>query len=137
MVIDLDQSSEPGFKIYLKEIGTLPVLSTREELALAARIRRGDAAARNQMIKASLRLVVKIAHDYANRGVPLLDLIIEGTSGLIRAIERFDPRKDGQLSTCAAQGIKRSIQRALAGQAKGNRLPENPSTGSARRNESV
>src|SRR6202012_2134819 len=87
------------------------------------RIKKGDQAARQQMIKANLRLVVKIAHDYASYGLPLLDLISEGNIGLIKAVERFDPRKGGKLSTYAAWWIKQSITRPLATQSKPTPLP--------------
>src|ERR1017187_9821300 len=94
-----------------------------QEIALAKRIRRGDKSARDHMIKANLRLVVKIAMDYKDFGLPLLDLISEGNIGLVKAVERFDPRKGGKLSTYAAWWIKQSIKRALANQSKTIRLP--------------
>jgi RNA polymerase primary sigma factor len=94
-----------------------------EEVTLARKIRRGDKAARDHMISANLRLVVKIAMDYKDFGLPLLDLISEGNIGLIKAVERFDPRKGGKLSTYAAWWIKQSIKRALANQSKTIRLP--------------
>ncbi len=118
-----DRESENGIKIYLREIGQIPLLTPQEEIELAARIKRGDKKARAQMIKANLRLVVKIAHDYSNLGLPLLDLISEGNIGLMKAVERFDPKKGGKLSTYAAWWIKQSIKRALANQAKTIRLP--------------
>ena len=80
-----------GIKIYLREIGKTPLLTREEEVQLADRIKNGDKEARAHMIKANLRLVVKIAHDYSNFGLPLLDLISEGNIGLIKAVERFDP----------------------------------------------
>src|SRR5580692_4133431 len=95
---------DSGIKIYLREIGQTPLLTREEEVKLARRIKRGDQAARQQMIKANLRLVVKIAHDYASYGLPLLDLISEGNIGLMKAVERFDPKKGGKLSTYAACG---------------------------------
>jgi len=109
--------------LYLRDIGKTPLLSIEEEVALARRIRRGDKAARDHMIRANLRLVVKIAMDYKDFGLPLLDLISEGNIGLIKAVERFDPRKGGKLSTYAAWWIKQSIKRALANQSKTIRLP--------------
>jgi RNA polymerase primary sigma factor len=115
--------SDSGFKIYLREIGKTPLLTPQEEIQLAARIKRGDKAARAHMIKANLRLVVKIAHDYSNLGLPLLDLVSEGNIGLMKAVERFDPAKGGKLSTYAAWWIKQSIKRALANQSKTIRLP--------------
>ena len=123
MVIDRDREGENGIKIYLREIGQIPLLTPKDEVRLAARIKKGDRQARAQMIKANLRLVVKIAHDYSNFGLPLLDLISEGNIGLMKAVERFDPKKGGKLSTYAAWWIKQSIKRALANQAKTIRLP--------------
>jgi RNA polymerase primary sigma factor len=117
------EDSDTGIKIYLREIGQIPLLTPQEEIELAARIKRGDREARALMIKANLRLVVKIAHDYANLGLPLLDLISEGNIGLMKAVERFDPAKGGKLSTYAAWWIKQSIKRALANQSKTIRLP--------------
>jgi len=115
--------SDSGFKIYLREIGQTPLLTPQEEIQLAAKIQRGDMEARAKMIKANLRLVVKIAHDYGNLGLPLLDLVSEGNIGLMKAVERFDPAKGGKLSTYAAWWIKQSIKRALANQSKTIRLP--------------
>jgi RNA polymerase primary sigma factor len=112
-----------GIKIYLREIGKTPLLTREEEVELAERIKAGDLEARAHMIKANLRLVVKIAQDYANYGLPLLDLISEGNIGLMKAVERFDPNKGGKLSTYAAWWIKQSIKRALANQSKTIRLP--------------
>jgi RNA polymerase primary sigma factor len=112
-----------NLQLYLQEIGKTPLLTIKEEVTLARRIRRGDKAARDHMITANLRLVVKIAHDYKDFGLPLLDLISEGNIGLIKAVERFDPRKGGKLSTYAAWWIKQSIKRALANQSKTIRLP--------------
>jgi RNA polymerase primary sigma factor len=115
--------SETGIKIYLQEISGTPLLTMQEEIELAARIKEGDQKARAWMIKANLRLVVKIAHDYSNFGLPFLDLISEGNIGLIKAVERFDPGKGGKLSTYSAWWIKQSIKRALANQSKTIRLP--------------
>jgi RNA polymerase primary sigma factor len=123
MVIDHNREGENGIKIYLREIGQIALLTPKDEIRLAARIKKGDKAARAEMIKANLRLVVKIAHDYSNFGLPLLDLISEGNIGLMKAVERFDPKKGGKLSTYAAWWIKQSIKRALANQAKTIRLP--------------
>jgi len=114
---------EEAIQIYLREIGRIPLLTPQEEIDLAKRIKRGDKRAREHMIRANLRLVVKIAHDYENLGVPLLDLISEGNIGLMRAVERFDPKKGAKLSTYAAWWIKQSIRRALSNQAKTIRLP--------------
>jgi RNA polymerase primary sigma factor len=116
----LERSS---LQLYLQEIAKTPLLTIQEEIDLARRIRRGNKAARDHMIKANLRLVVKIAMDYKDFGLPLLDLISEGNIGLIKAVERFDPRKGGKLSTYAAWWIKQSIKRSLANQSKTIRLP--------------
>ncbi len=112
-----------GIKIYLREIGKTDLLTPAQEVELADRIKKGDPEARSHMIRANLRLVVKIAQDYANYGLPLLDLISEGNIGLMKAVERFDPNKGGKLSTYAAWWIKQSIKRALANQSKTIRLP--------------
>lgn len=117
------EDSDSGIKIYLREIGQIPLLTIEQEIELAAKIKKGDKAARSLMIRSNLRLVVKIAHDYANLGLPLLDLISEGNIGLMKAVERFDPAKGGKLSTYAAWWIKQSIKRALANQSKTIRLP--------------
>jgi RNA polymerase primary sigma factor len=114
---------DTGIKIYLREIDKIPLITPQEEIDLAARIKKGDRAARTLMIKANLRLVVKIAHEYTNLGLPLLDLVSEGNIGLMKAVERFDPAKGGKLSTYAAWWIKQSIKRALANQSKTIRLP--------------
>src|ERR1700716_2633990 len=115
--------AETSIKIYLREIMQTPLLTAQQEIELAARIKKGDQKARVWMIKANLRLVVKIAHDYSNLGLPLLDLISEGNLGLMKAVERFDPAKGGKLSTYGAWWIKQAIKRALANQAKTIRLP--------------
>jgi RNA polymerase primary sigma factor len=114
---------DTAIKLYLREIGQVKLLIPSEEVVLAARIKKGDKKAREQMIKANLRLVVKIAHDYEGLGLPLLDLISEGNIGLMKAVERFDPAKGGKLSTYGAWWIKQSIKRALANQSKTIRLP--------------
>ena len=121
-----DRTSYDGdtaIKLYLREIGQVKLLTPLEEIELADRIKKGDKKAREQMIKANLRLVVKIAHDYEGLGLPLLDLINEGNIGLMKAVERFDPAKGGKLSTYGAWWIKQSIKRALANQSKTIRLP--------------
>src|SRR5213082_410708 len=114
---------DTAFHLYLREIGQTPLLTPQEEIELARRIKRGDKKAREHMIKANLRLVVKIARDYEGYGLPLLDLINEGNMGLMKAVERFDPRKGAKLSTYASWWIKQSIRRALANQSKTIRLP--------------
>lgn len=111
------------FSMYVREVAQVALLTPAEEVALAARIQRGDAAAREHMIRANLRLVIKIAREYENLGMPLLDLINEGNVGLMKAVERFDPAKGGKLSTYAALWIRQQIRRALASQGKTIRLP--------------
>src|SRR5437899_564480 len=112
-----------GLKRYLQEIGQFPLLTPQEEIELAGKIKKGDAAARERMINANLRLVVTIARDYSNLGLPLLDLISEGNIGLTKAVERFEPTKGAKLSTYAMWWIKKAIKRALADQAKKIRVP--------------
>jgi len=112
-----------SLQLYLREIGQVKLLTPAEEIALAKRIKRGDKSAREHMIKANLRLVVKIARDYENLGLPLLDLINEGNIGLMKGVERFDPKKGAKLSTYASWWIKQAIKRALANQSKTIRLP--------------
>jgi len=117
------EDTDSGFQQYLRDIAQFPLLTREEEVKLARRIHKGDQEARAEMVRANLRLVVKIARDYANYGLPLLDLISEGNIGLMKAVERFDPKKGGKLSTYAAWWIKQSIKRALANQGKTIRLP--------------
>jgi len=117
------EDSDTGFQLYLREIARFPLLTIKEEVMLARKIKRGDAEARARMVRCNLRLVVKIARDYSTYGLPLLDLISEGNIGLMKAVERFDPKKGGKLSTYAAWWIKQSIKRALANQSKTIRLP--------------
>jgi RNA polymerase primary sigma factor len=114
---------DTAIKLYLREIGQVKLLTPKEEIELAAKIKKGNKKAREQMIKANLRLVVKIAHDYEGIGLPLLDLISEGNIGLMKAVERFDPAKGAKLSTYGSWWIKQSIKRALANQSKTIRLP--------------
>lgn len=109
--------------LYLRDAVEVPLLTVEEEIVLAARIKKGDLAAREHMIRANLRLVIKIARDYDGFGLPLLDLINEGNIGLMKGVERFDPAKGGKLSTYASWWIKQSIKRALANQSKTIRLP--------------
>ncbi len=110
-------------QLYLREIGQVKLLTPKEEIILAKRIKRGDRKAREQMITANLRLVVKIARDYEGLGLPLLDLINEGNIGLMKGVARFNPRKGAKLSTYASWWIKQCIMRALANQSKTIRLP--------------
>src|SRR5213082_1452171 len=115
--------SDFGLKRYLLEIAQFSLLTPQQEIELAKKIKKGDTAARARMINANLRLVVTIARDYANFGLPLLDLISEGNIGLTKAVERFDPNKGAKLSIYAMWWIKQSIKRALANQSKTIRLP--------------
>jgi RNA polymerase primary sigma factor len=115
--------SDSALNRYLREIGRIPRLSPEEEIELAEKIKKGNAEARERMIISNLRLVVTIAHDYADLGLPLLDLISEGNIGLTKAVDRFDPGKGAKLSTYAAWWIKQSIKRALADKGKTIRLP--------------
>jgi RNA polymerase primary sigma factor len=118
------QPSQGGaLELYLREIGQVKLLTPAEEIALAKRIKKGDESAREHMIKANLRLVVKIARDYDGLGLPLLDLINEGNIGLMKGVERFNPAKGAKLSTYASWWIKQAIKRALANQSKTIRLP--------------
>jgi RNA polymerase primary sigma factor len=115
--------TDTGLNRYLREIGRFPLLTPQQEIELAEKIEKGDTAARERMINANLRLVVTIARDYTNLGVPLLDLISEGNIGLTKAVERYEPTKGAKLSTYAMWWIKQAIKRALANQSKTIRLP--------------
>ena len=119
----MKKESDSILGIYMNEIAKTDLLTIEEEVELAERILQGDAEARDHMIRANLRLVVKIAKDYSNYGLPLADLISEGNIGLMKAVEKFDPEKGGKLSTYAAWWIKQSIKRALSNQSKTVRLP--------------
>ena len=118
-----ESDKDSSIRVYMREIVKRELLTPEEEVELAARIAKGDEKARVRMIESNLRLVVKIAKDYVNYGLPLADLISEGNLGLVRAVEKFDPSKGGKLSTYAAWWIKQSIKRALANQGKTVRLP--------------
>jgi RNA polymerase primary sigma factor len=115
--------NDSAIKLYLREIGRIPLLTPQQEIELAAKIKNGDRKARALMISSNLRLVVTIAQDYANLGLPLLDVISEGNIGLMTAVDRFDPAKGAKLSTYAAWWIRQSIKRALSNQGKTIRLP--------------
>ena len=119
----LEYSEQSSLDIYLRQIATISLITVDEEIELAKKIAKGDEKAREKMITANLRLVVKIAQDYSYIGLSLLDLINEGNIGLMKAVERFDPSKGGKLSTYASWWIKQSIKRALANQSKTIRLP--------------
>jgi RNA polymerase primary sigma factor len=108
---------------YLREISRTPLLTVEQECELAERIKDGDEEARAHLIRANLRLVVKIANDYAGYGLQVSDLVSEGNIGLMQAVDRFDPEKGGKFSTYGAWWIKQSIKRALANQSKTIRLP--------------
>ncbi|MCL7462075.1 RNA polymerase sigma factor RpoS [Pseudomonas sp. NW5] len=121
-------SEEDGFaldptQLYLNEIGFSPLLSAEEEVHFARLARKGDAAGRRRMIESNLRLVVRIARRYHNRGLSLLDLIEEGNLGLIRAVEKFDPERGFRFSTYATWWIRQTIERALMSQTRTIRLP--------------
>jgi RNA polymerase primary sigma factor len=115
--------TDSSVRLYMREIMQTDLLTPAQEVELAERIKQGDEKARELMIKANLRLVVKLARDYSNYGVPLADLISEGNIGLMKAVEKFDPEKGGKLSTYAGWWIKQAIKRALANQGKTIRLP--------------
>jgi RNA polymerase primary sigma factor len=116
-------TGDSAIKLYLREIGQVPLLTPQQEIDLAAKIKSGDEEARHLMIKANLRLVVKIAKEYDGLGLPLLDLISEGNIGLMKAVERFDPAKGIKLSTYSSWWIKQSMKRALGTQSRTIRLP--------------
>jgi RNA polymerase primary sigma factor len=119
----VESASGDTLQLYLREIGQVRLITPQEEIALAKRIKKGNRKAREQMITANLRLVVKIARGYEGLGLPLLDLINEGNIGLMKGVERFNPRKGAKLSTYASWWIKQCIMRALANQSKTIRLP--------------
>jgi RNA polymerase primary sigma factor len=112
-----------ALKLYIKDIKDIPLLSAEDELKIAKRVKRGDAHARRIMIRSNLRLVINIAKQYGNFGVPLLDLIEEGNLGLMKAVSKFDPKLGYRFSTYAAWWIKQHVTRALADQGKTVRIP--------------
>jgi RNA polymerase primary sigma factor len=122
----LDLSVEPSLdslRLYLRSIGKVELLSAAEEVSLAKRIERGDMPAKEQMVKANLRLVVSIAKGYLGRGLTFLDLIQEGSLGLIRAVEKFDYRRGYKFSTYATWWIRQAVTRAIADKARTIRIP--------------
>ena len=118
-------SVDDPVKVYLKEIGRVPLLSSDEEINLAIRIADGDVAAKQRLSEANLRLVVSIAKRYTGRGMSFLDLVQEGNLGLIKGVEKFDYTKGYKLSTYATWWIRQSVTRALADQARTIRVPVN------------
>ena len=118
-----DDVADDSVRLYLREIGKIPLLNSEEELALAQRVVAGDKKAKDQMAEANMRLVVSIAKRYVGRGLDLLDLIQEGNTGLLRAVEKFDPDKGFKFSTYATWWIRQAITRAIADQARTIRIP--------------
>jgi RNA polymerase primary sigma factor len=119
----LDDIADDSVRLYLREIGKIPLLTSEQELALAQRVVAGDKDAKDQMAEANMRLVVSIAKRYVGRGLDLLDLIQEGNTGLLRAVEKFDPDKGFKFSTYATWWIRQAITRAIADQARTIRIP--------------
>jgi RNA polymerase primary sigma factor len=123
---ELDLTIEPSLdslRLYLRSIGRVPLLNAEEEVSLAKRIERGDIAAKQHMVEANLRLVVSIAKGYVGRGLTLLDLIQEGSLGLIRAVEKFDYRRGYKFSTYATWWIRQAVTRSLADKGRTIRIP--------------
>jgi RNA polymerase primary sigma factor len=118
-----DDASDDSVRLYLREIGKIPLLSAEEELALAQRVVAGEKKAKDKMAEANMRLVVSIAKRYSGRGLDFLDLIQEGNTGLLRAVEKFDPDKGFKFSTYATWWIRQAITRAIADQARTIRIP--------------
>jgi len=120
---DAAEVSTDSLQLFLKDIGKVPLLTAAQEVELSKRIERGDHRAKQQMVEANLRLVVSIAKNYRNQGLPFLDLIQEGTIGLVRAAEKFDYRKGFKFSTYATWWIRQAVARALADKARTIRMP--------------
>ena len=118
-----DDASDDSVRLYLREIGKIPLLNAEEELALAQKVVAGDKKAKDKMAEANMRLVVSIAKRYSGRGLDFLDLIQEGNTGLLRAVEKFDPDKGFKFSTYATWWIRQAITRAIADQARTIRIP--------------
>ncbi|MBI1934581.1 sigma-70 family RNA polymerase sigma factor, partial [Candidatus Peregrinibacteria bacterium] len=121
--VDLLEISNDSVRMYLSEIGRVPLIDAKKEVELARRIRKGDASAKQQLAEANLRLVVSIAKKYIGRGLSFLDLIQEGNIGLFRAVEKFDPERGFKFSTYATWWIRQAITRAIADQARTIRIP--------------
>jgi RNA polymerase primary sigma factor len=119
----MDDIADDSVRLYLREIGKIPLLTAQEELALAQKVKSGDKRAKDQMAEANMRLVVSIAKRYVGRGLDLLDLIQEGNTGLLRAVEKFDPDRGFKFSTYATWWIRQAITRAIADQARTIRIP--------------
>ena len=122
-VENVDSFADDSVRLYLREIGKIPLLSVEEELELARKVKEGDMKAKNKMIESNMRLVVTVAKKYMGRGLDFLDLIQEGNTGLMRAVEKFDPEKGFKFSTYAMCWIKQGITRAIADQARTIRIP--------------
>jgi RNA polymerase primary sigma factor len=120
---DAAEVSTDSLQLFLKDIGKVRLLTAAQEVELSKRIERGDHRAKQQMVEANLRLVVSIAKNYRNQGLPFLDLIQEGTIGLVRAAEKFDYRKGFKFSTYATWWIRQAVARALADKARTIRMP--------------
>ncbi|MEX1995444.1 MAG: RNA polymerase sigma factor RpoD [Candidatus Saccharimonadales bacterium] len=119
----MDDIADDSVRLYLREIGKIPLLTAEEELALAKKVVSGDKRAKDAMAEANMRLVVSIAKRYVGRGLDLLDLIQEGNTGLLRAVEKFDPERGFKFSTYATWWIRQAITRAIADQARTIRIP--------------
>ncbi|MBR3131585.1 RNA polymerase sigma factor RpoD [Candidatus Saccharibacteria bacterium] len=122
-VDNVDAFADDSVRLYLREIGKIPLLTSDEETELAKRIVEGDKKAKDKMVEANMRLVVSIAKRYSGRGLDFLDLIQEGNTGLLRAVEKFDPEKGFKFSTYATWWIRQAITRAIADQARTIRIP--------------
>ena len=122
-VENVDSFADDSVRLYLREIGKIPLLSAEEEQELAQRIVKGDKKAKDKMVESNMRLVVSIAKRYGGRGLDFLDLIQEGNTGLLRAVEKFDPDKGFKFSTYATWWIRQAITRAIADQARTIRIP--------------
>ena len=120
---NVDQFADDSVKMYLREIGKIPLLTAEEELDLAQKAAKGNKKAKDKMVEANMRLVVSIAKRYSGRGLDFLDLIQEGNTGLLRAVEKFDPEKGFKFSTYATWWIRQAITRAIADQARTIRIP--------------